>query len=71
MTELEKTAEKLDIIALELEKALAHCKTASAHFTNKEVPRGCAHILAMQGHLASAEQLQKEIAIVHASRAIP
>lgn len=71
MPEQENIAEKLDTIAQELEKTLAHCRTAAAHFRNKEVPRGCAHIVALQGHLAHYETLMKEIITIHASRATP
>ena len=69
MTDLEKTAERLDAIAAELTKALGHCRTAADHFRNKEVPRGCAHILALQGHIFQYETILREIAVVHSTKA--
>jgi hypothetical protein len=35
------------------------------------VPRGCAHALAVEGHIVAARRLLDEIAVTHAQRAIP
>ena len=68
---LEAQAERLDKIAEELERAAAHARTASAHFRAGEVPRGCAHKVALDGHLVSVKMLADEIAAVHSTQAVP
>ena len=56
---------RLETLVQELESALAHAKTAAAHFREGEVPRGCAHTLALIGHIDTAEDEIKAIAKVH------
>ena len=65
----EAVAERFDEVAAELERALAHCRVAASHFRADEVPRGCAHALALQGHLRRSQRGVDEIAEAHASRA--
>ena len=68
---LEEQALKCDKVALELEKAAQHMRTMSNHFRNKEVPRAGAHALAAQGHLENARAGFIDIAVEHASKAVP
>ena len=56
----EKQAKALDEIVAELEKAVAHAKTAASHFRSGEVPRGCAHTLAVDGHIRIADEVKIE-----------
>lgn len=60
---------RLKAIASELELALKHSTVAVDHFQNSEVPRACAHTLALEGHLIIATDLLKEIAKFHSSKA--
>jgi hypothetical protein len=53
---LEAQAEKLLKAAEELERAAAHARIAADHFKSGEVPRGCAHSFAAQGHIAAAAE---------------
>jgi len=66
---LEMIAQRFEDLIPELEKALKHCQIASSHFRSKEVPRGCAHALAMQGHLLVAGEWLEEFAKFHRTRA--
>lgn len=61
----EDQANRLEQIAAELEKAVAHARIAAGHFRNAEVPRGCAHAFATEGHLFVVNDLLKECAIWH------
>lgn len=62
---LKAQAKHLDEIADELEKAVAHAKTAAAHFRSGEVPRGCAHTVAVEGHMLVASEHIQEIVKAH------
>jgi hypothetical protein len=62
---------KLNDILTELESAIRHCRTASSHFDESEVPRGCAHALAVRGHLYAATLRLDELALVHARHSSP
>jgi hypothetical protein len=68
---LEATAALYDEVAKELDLAAQHCRTASTHFRNKEVPRGAAHAWAAFGHLAEAEERLRAQAREHAKRSVP
>jgi hypothetical protein len=61
----EGIAQRFDELIPELEKALKHCQIAAGHFRSKEVPRGCAHAMAMQGHLQIAADWLAEFAKTH------
>jgi hypothetical protein len=61
----EAVAQRFDDLIPELEKALKHCQIAARHFRSKEVPRGCAHAMAMQGHLQIAADWLDEFAKIH------
>lgn len=67
---LETQAKNLLQIADELEMAAKHARIAADHFRSGEVPRGCAHTLATEGHLLSAEDLLKAVALAHKLKAI-
>jgi len=66
---LKSQAQKLLQIAEELEKSAQHAKIAASHFTSGEVPRGCAHTLATEGHIHTAQDLLKELAKAHSDKA--
>ncbi|MBK7963369.1 MAG: hypothetical protein IPK04_20560 [Bdellovibrionales bacterium] len=68
---LEEQARRLDEILKELEMAVAHVKTAAAHFRSGEVPRGCAHTVALEGHMIVAGEFLKEISKTHRLAARP
>jgi hypothetical protein len=69
--ELSDVAQLYDEVAKELELAAQHCRVASTHFGNKEVPRGSAHAWAAYGHLMEAQERMHEQARDHAKHAIP
>ena len=66
-----KAAEEYEELAVQLERAAQHARTAAAHMAQREVPRACAHALAAFGHLSSARATLEELAINHAARATP
>lgn len=63
-----ETAGRFRQLAEELEKAARHARVGEEHFLSKEIPRGCAHALALQGHLRMCQRLLDEIAEEHANR---
>jgi hypothetical protein len=65
---LEAAARLYDEAAAELERAVAHCRTAAGHFRSGEIPRGAAHALAARGHLLTAEARLDDQARAHAER---
>lgn len=67
--ELEDQSNRLKSISTELEKALKHSQIAADHFLNSEVPRACAHTLALEGHLIVISEVLKEIAKTHRIKA--
>jgi hypothetical protein len=69
--ELEKAAQLYDEVADELDLAVQHCRVASTHFRNKEVPRGAAHAWAAYGHLLEAQQRMYQQARAHSKHAVP
>ena len=64
---LERAAALYAAAAEELELAARHCRTAAAHFRDREVPRGAAHAWAALGHIRTAEESLDEQARMHAS----
>jgi hypothetical protein len=68
---LEATAALYDEVAKELDLAAKHCRTASSHFRNKEVPRGAAHAWAAYGHLMEAQERMRAQAREHARHSVP
>ena len=69
-TELLHQSDKMNAIAIELEQALKHAKIAANHFLDSEVPRACAHTLAVQGHLAVIDELLIAVAKLHKTKSI-
>ena len=57
------------IPAEKLERAAAHCRIAALHYTNRDVPRGCAHAFAALGDLSLAEGALRRDAELHAGKA--
>ena len=66
---LEDQAKSLDQVVAELEKAIAHAKIAAAHFRSGEVPRGCAHTFAIEGHMSATNDHIREMALAHRIKA--
>lgn len=66
---LEAQAKKLQQITEELEKGIAHAKVAAGHFKSGEVPRGCAHSFALEGHIAAASEILSQMAKDHRVKA--
>ena len=64
-------AATLHDIAGELERAAAHARTAAKHFEAREVPRGCAHIVAVEGHVIKARHTLEGVIENHAAHAEP
>jgi hypothetical protein len=69
--DLSEAAQLYDEVAKELDLAAQHCRVASSHFSNKEVPRGAAHAWAAYGHLMEAQDRMQHQAREHAKRAVP
>jgi len=69
--DLNRTAADLDAVVDELERAARHARTAAGHFRDGLVPRGCAHILSVEGHLLNARGLLGRVAIAHAAHSTP
>jgi hypothetical protein len=67
----ELQAKALDRIVAELEKAIAHAKVGAVHFRSGEVPRGCAHALAVDGHIQIANEALSQLAQRHRLAAAP
>lgn len=67
--DLQEQVNRLVLISSELNAAVKHSNVAAEHFKNSEVPRGCAHTLALEGHLNVVSDLLKEIAKLHAVEA--
>ena len=66
---LEAQWKKLLQIAEELEKAASHAKIAANHFKLGEVPRGCAHSFAVEGHIVVASETLSLVAKDHRLKA--
>ena len=69
--DLEIQSKKFLEVADELEKAAAHARTAAKHFKSGEVPRGCAHAFATEGHILAAADVIKEAAKIQAQKSAP
>jgi hypothetical protein len=67
--ELELQSERMNLIFKELENALKHADIAANHFLLAEVPRACAHTIALQGHLAVVSEILAEVAKLHRAKA--
>jgi hypothetical protein len=67
----ESISERYEMLAEELDTAAEHARVAARHFREREVPRGCAHAFAAQGHLSAAQNLMDELALLHARKSTP
>ena len=70
-TGLDEAAALYDQCAEELELAARHCRTASQHFRDNEVPRGAAHGWAAFGHVLEATALLESQARTHEEKSRP
>ena len=68
---LNRTAADLAAVAEELDRAASHARTAAGHFRDGVVPRGCAHIVSVEGHLLNARSVLDRVAIAHAAHSTP
>jgi 1-aminocyclopropane-1-carboxylate deaminase/D-cysteine desulfhydrase-like pyridoxal-dependent ACC family enzyme len=68
---MEEAAKLYDAAADELERAVAHCRTAAGHFRDGVVPRAAAHAWAALGHMKAAEESLEAQARSHAERSNP
>lgn len=60
-----------DAAADELDRGAQHCRTAAAHFREKDVPRAAAHAWAAMGHVRLAEEALDTQAQTHAQNSMP
>lgn len=65
----DKQAQRLDLVAKELESAAKHAKISANHIRNGEIPRFAAHALAVEGHIVMARSELNTIAVFHSSKA--
>ena len=65
----DEVATAFRLAAEHLERAAAHCRIAALHYTERNVPRGCAHAFAALGDLTQARSTLDGNAIVHAAKA--
>jgi len=63
--------DKRDVIASELRRASEHAVVAARHFRESDVPRGCAHAFALEGHLRRATDEIADLSKLHAERSLP
>lgn len=66
----EDIAKAFEESAAELEKAAAHCRIAATRYHAQDVPSGCAHAFASQGHISRAQKLIASNAEIHSDHAI-
>lgn len=65
----DEVAAAFRVAAEQLERAAAHCRIAALHYSERDVPRGCAHAFAALGDLAQARSTIDGNAVVHAGKA--
>ena len=68
---LHDVAERYEAVAAELRRAAEHAETAAGHFRTGEVPRGCAHAFALEGHARVALDAVAQLSKRHAERSRP
>src|SRR5262245_16980897 len=66
---LARTAERYEASAAELERAAKHLRIAADHFRQGEVARGCAHALAVHGHMRVVQRQLDDHAEMHRTKA--
>ena len=67
----DKAAADYDIIAMELEQAAKHARTAGQHLRDRNVPSSAAHTFALMGHIEVGREVLAERAKFAASVAQP
>jgi len=67
----EDVARTYEVVAEELDKAAAHCRTAAQNYRHGQVPRGAAHAWSAFGHVTEAVDVLKAEAREHAKRSNP
>lgn len=65
----EAAALMYDAAASALSEAAEHCRIAARHFRNGEVPRGCAHGSAADGHLFTGQSEINRAFVLHSTKA--
>jgi hypothetical protein len=68
--DLENAAGLYEEAALELERAVGHCRVAADRFRNRQQPSGTAHAWAARGHVLVALELLDAQAREHRTRAL-
>lgn len=71
MEERDERARALNEIAEDLETAAAHCRVASTHLTNEQIPRFAAHCWAAHGHVDRASRRLSSESVSFADRSRP
>jgi len=64
-------AVRLEVVAEQLVLAAEHARTAAEHFRQRRVAPGCAHKVAVDGHLVRVGTELDAIAASHAEHAEP
>ncbi|MGI9048382.1 MAG: hypothetical protein ACR2GU_03225 [Rubrobacteraceae bacterium] len=67
----EAAATRYERLAGEPERAAKRARVEATHYRDRNVPRGCAHAFAAQGHMRNARQLLDDLAVLHASESRP
>jgi len=65
----DEVAAAFRLAAEKLERAAAHCRIAALHYTERNVPRGCAHAFAALGDMGQASAAMDRNAVIHAGKA--
>jgi hypothetical protein len=65
----DEVAAAFRLAAEKLERAAAHCRIAAQHYTERNVPRGCAHAFAALGDMSQASAAIDASAVLHAGKA--
>lgn len=68
---LDRVSRRYLKLADELRRAAAHSETAAGHFAERDVPRGCAHGMAVRGHLVAILEQLDQLACEHAEHSEP
>ena len=68
---LREVADRYESLVRDLERARDHARTAARHFHEGEVPRGCAHAFAIEGHVRKVMAQLEALSILHAERSDP
>lgn len=64
-------ADRYRALAGELETAIGHALDCEDHYRSGDVPRGCAHAFALEGHLRRVTAELEALSIIHADHSTP